>query len=123
MKVLLVEDHELNRDMLARRLVRRGFEVVVAVDGEEGVRLARAEAPAVILMDLSLPGIDGYEAARQLRADPDTAHIPVIALTAHAFDRDRMAALAAGFDDFDIKPIDLDRLVGKLTTHGTGRRR
>jgi CheY-like chemotaxis protein len=113
-RILLVEDNEMNRDMLSRRLERRGFEVIVAVDGEDGVARAKAEAPDVILMDLSLPGIDGWEATRQLKADDGTRRIPVLALTAHAMAGDRERALAAGCDDFDTKPVDLPRLVSKL---------
>ena len=113
-KILLVEDNEMNRDMLSRRLQRRGYEVVTAVDGESGLALTRSDAPALVLMDMSLPGIDGWEATRQLKADPATRAIPVIALTAHAMAGDREKALAAGCDDFDIKPIDLDRLLGKI---------
>ena len=113
-KILLVEDNEMNRDMLSRRLQRRGYEVVTAVDGESGLALTRTETPALILMDMSLPGVDGWEATRQLKADPATRAIPVIALTAHAMAGDREKALAAGCDDFDIKPIDLDRLLGKI---------
>ena len=113
-KILLVEDNEMNRDMLSRRLQRRGYEVLTAVDGESGLALTRSDAPALILMDMSLPGIDGWEATRQLKADPATRAIPVIALTAHAMAGDREQALAAGCDDFDIKPIDLDRLLGKI---------
>ena len=115
-KILLVEDNEMNRDMLSRRLQRRGYEVVTAVDGESGLALTRTEAPALVLMDMSLPGVDGWEATRQLKADPATRAIPVIALTAHAMAGDREKALAAGCDDFDIKPIDLDRLLGKIET-------
>ena len=113
-KILLVEDNEMNRDMLSRRLARRGYEVVVAVDGREGVAKARAEAPALILMDMSLPVLDGWEATRELRADPATRAIPIIALTAHAMAGDREKALAAGCDDFDTKPIELERLLGKI---------
>ena len=113
-KILLVEDNEMNRDMLSRRLERRGYEVVIAVDGQQGVDLALSNRPDLILMDMSLPGIDGWEATRQLKADPATRAIPVIALTAHAMAGDREQALAAGCDDFDIKPIDLDRLLGKI---------
>jgi len=113
-KILLVEDNEMNRDMLSRRLVKRGYEVVVAVDGQEGVARARAEAPALILMDMSLPVLDGWEATRELRADPATRSIPVIALTAHAMAGDRERALAVGCDDFDTKPIELERLLGKI---------
>lgn len=113
-KVLLVEDNEMNRDMLSRRLLRKGFEVVMAEDGAAGVARALSEAPAVILMDMSLPVLDGWEATRRLKADPATAHIPVIALTAHAMSEDRDKAMAAGCDDYDTKPIDLDRLLGKI---------
>jgi CheY-like chemotaxis protein len=113
-KILLIEDNEMNRDMLSRRLVKRGYEVVVAVDGQEGVEKARSEAPALVLMDMSLPVLDGWEATRSLRADPATRAIPVIALTAHAMAGDREKALAAGCDDFDTKPIELERLLGKI---------
>jgi len=113
-KILLVEDNEMNRDMLSRRLQRRGYEVLTAVDGESGLAMTRSETPALVLMDMSLPGIDGWEATRQLKADSATQGIPIIALTAHAMAGDREKALAAGCDDFDIKPIDLDRLLGKI---------
>ena len=113
-KILLVEDNEMNRDMLSRRLQRRGHEVVVAVDGEQGVAMARAESPALVLMDMSLPGIDGWEATRQLKADAATRGMPVIALTAHAMAGDREKCLAAGCDDFDTKPVDFERLLGKI---------
>jgi CheY-like chemotaxis protein len=113
-KILLVEDNEMNRDMLSRRLERRGYEVVVAVDGEEGVARARAELPDLVLMDMSLPVLDGWEATRQLKAAPETKPIPVVALTAHAMAGDREKALEAGCDDFDTKPIDLPRLLGKI---------
>jgi CheY-like chemotaxis protein len=113
-KILLVEDNEMNRDMLSRRLLRKGFDVVMAEDGAVGVARAFSEAPAVILMDMSLPVIDGWEATRRLKADPATAHIPVIALTAHAMSEDRDKAMAAGCDDYDTKPIDLERLLGKI---------
>jgi CheY-like chemotaxis protein len=113
-KILLVEDNEMNRDMLSRRLQHRGYEVLTAVDGESGLALTQSNAPALVLMDMSLPGIDGWEATRRLKADPATRAIPVIALTAHAMAGDREQALAAGCDDFDIKPIDLDRLLGKI---------
>ena len=113
-KILLVEDNEMNRDMLSRRLQRRGYEVVTAVDGESGLAMTKAEIPALVLMDMSLPGLDGWEATRQIKADPATRAIPVIALTAHAMAGDREKALAVGCDDFDIKPIDLDRLLGKI---------
>jgi len=110
----LVEDNEMNRDMLSRRLKRKGYEVVTAVDGEEGVAMARSEAPDLILMDLSLPVLDGWEATRQLKAAPETRSIPVIALTAHAMAGDREKALEAGCDDYDIKPVELPRLLAKM---------
>jgi two-component system, cell cycle response regulator DivK len=113
-KILLVEDNEMNRDMLSRRLVRRGYEVVIALDGEQGLAMARSEAPALILMDMSLPGIDGWEATRQLKAAPETQKIPVIALTAHAMAGDREKAVAVGCDDFDTKPVELTRLLEKI---------
>jgi two-component system, cell cycle response regulator DivK len=113
-KILLVEDNEMNRDMLSRRLERRGYDVIVAVDGEEGVVRAKADAPDLVVMDLSLPGIDGWEATRQLKAAEETRAIPVLALTAHAMAGDRDKALAAGCDDFDTKPVDLPRLVAKV---------
>ncbi len=114
MKILLVEDNEMNRDMLSRRLARKGFSVVVAVDGAEGVAMASSEAPDVILMDMSLPVIDGWDATRRIKANPATSGIPVIALTAHAMTIDREKALDAGCDDFDTKPVDLDRLLQKI---------
>lgn len=113
-KILLVEDNEMNRDMLSRRLERKGYQVVVAVDGEEGMAKARAEAPDLILMDMSLPVVDGWEATRQLKAAPETRAIPIIALTAHAMEGDREQALAAGADDYDTKPIELPRLLEKI---------
>jgi CheY-like chemotaxis protein len=113
-KLLLVEDNEMNRDMLSRRLARRGYQVVIAEDGEAGIRLAASEAPALILMDLSLPGLDGWEAVRRIKADAATRGIPVIALTAHAMAGDRERALDAGCDDFDTKPVELERLLGKI---------
>ena len=113
-RILLVEDNEMNRDMLSRRLERRGYEVIVAVDGEEGVARAKVEAPDLVLMDLSLPGIDGWEATRQIKAADETRSIPVLALTAHAMAGDREKALEAGCDDFDTKPVDLPRLVDKI---------
>jgi two-component system cell cycle response regulator DivK len=113
-RILLVEDNEMNRDMLSRRLQKRGYEVVIAEDGEQGVRLARSEAPALVLMDMSLPVLDGWEATRQLKADPATRSIPVIALTAHAMAGDRERALEAGADDFDTKPVELTRLLEKI---------
>ena len=116
MKILLVEDNEMNRDMLSRRLERKGYEVVIAVNGQEGVDLVSSTRLDLILMDLSLPIIDGWEATRRIKADPATASIPVIALTAHAMAEDRVKAMAAGCDDFDIKPVDLPRLLKKIDT-------
>jgi CheY-like chemotaxis protein len=113
-KILLVEDNEMNRDMLSRRLGRKGFEVVIATDGAQGVEMARSEAPDLILMDMSLPVLDGWEATRRLKADAELARIPVIALTAHAMAGDREKALEAGCDDYDTKPIELPRLLGKI---------
>jgi two-component system, cell cycle response regulator DivK len=113
-RILLVEDNAENRDMLSRRLLRRGFEIDFAVDGEEAVASARASRPDLILMDLSLPVIDGWEATRILKQDGTTAHIPIIALTAHAMSGDREKALQAGADDYDTKPVDLERLLAKI---------
>jgi CheY-like chemotaxis protein len=113
-RILLVEDNEMNRDMLSRRLARKGFEVEMAVDGRIGVEMGRAGKYDLILMDMSLPGIDGWEATRQLRAAPETATVPIIALTAHAMAGDRDKALEAGCNDYDTKPIELDRLLGKM---------
>ena len=113
-KILLVEDNELNRDMLSRRLVRVGHQVSIAIDGREGLAKARDERPEIILMDISLPEIDGWEATRQLRADVSTASIPVIALTAHAMESDRVNSMSAGCDDYDTKPVELQRLLGKI---------
>jgi CheY-like chemotaxis protein len=113
-KILLVEDNEMNRDMLSRRLLRNGFDVIMAVNGQEGIDLATSQTPDLILMDMSLPVLDGWDATRQLKANPATAGIPVIALTAHAMESDREKALAAGCDDFDTKPIELPRLLGKM---------
>ena len=113
-KILLVEDNEMNRDMLTRRLERKGFEVVIAIDGQAGVDMASSSNPDIILMDLSLPVMDGWEATRQIKADSATQSIPIIALTAHAMARDEQKALAAGCDDYDTKPIDLKRLLGKI---------
>jgi CheY-like chemotaxis protein len=113
-KILLVEDNELNRDMLSRRLARRGFEVLIAVNGQLGVDMTRDHRPDLVLMDMSLPVIDGWEATRQLKADPETAVIPIIALTAHAMAADRERAMEAGCDDDDSKPVDLTRLLGKI---------
>jgi two-component system, cell cycle response regulator DivK len=114
MKILLVEDNEMNRDMLSRRLVRKGFEVVMAVDGGQAVSMAESEHPDLILMDMSLPVIDGWEATRRVKAAEATAHIPVIALTAHAMSGDREKALEAGCDDYDTKPIEMPRLLEKI---------
>jgi CheY-like chemotaxis protein len=115
-KILLVEDNEMNRDMLSRRLERKGYDVAIAVDGGQGVSMARAETPDLILMDMSLPVLDGWEATRQLKATPDTAGIPIIALTAHAMSGDREKALQAGCDDYDTKPIEFPRLLEKMQT-------
>ena len=115
-KILIVEDNELNRDMLSRRLKRRGFEIVVAVDGQEGVDLAGSEKPDLILMDMSLPVLDGWEATKLIKADDSTKAIPVIALTAHAMAGDREKALSAGCNDYDTKPIELPRLLAKIET-------
>ena len=114
-RILLVEDNEMNRDMLSRRLIRRGYEVTLAVDGAEGVARAKADSPDLILMDMSLPVMDGWDASRALKGDPVTARIPVIALTAHAMAADEQRAREAGCDDFDTKPVELDRLLGKIT--------
>ena len=113
-KILLVEDNELNRDMLSRRLIRSGFEVIIAVDGQEGVAMASTEAPDLILMDISLPVIDGWEATRRIKGDEGTKAIPIIALTAHAMTQDREQAFAVGCDDFDTKPVELPRLLSKI---------
>ncbi|KIC15189.1 response regulator [Leisingera sp. ANG-Vp] len=113
-KVLLVEDNEMNRDMLSRRLARKGFHVIAATDGLEGVSMAGSETPDIILMDMSLPEIDGWEATRRIKAEPGTASIPVIALTAHAMASDREKALEAGCDDFDTKPVEFSRLLEKM---------
>ena len=113
-KVLIVEDNEMNRDMLSRRLQRKGFDVEIAVDGQEGVDMAASGSPDVVLMDMSLPVIDGWEATRRLKADAATKSIPVIALTAHAMEGDREKALEAGCDDYDTKPINFKRLLEKI---------
>ena len=113
-KILLVEDNEMNRDMLSRRLIRRGYEVVIATDGQQGVDLAGSAAPDLILMDMSLPVIDGWEATRRIRANDATRRIPVIALTAHAMAGDREKAIEAGCDDYDTKPVEISRLLGKM---------
>ena len=113
-KLLLVEDNEMNRDMLSRRLERRGYQVVMATDGAKALEMAHSEAPDLILMDLSLPVMDGWEATRQLKAADDTKAIPVIALTAHAMSGDREKAIEAGADDYDSKPIEFPRLLSKI---------
>ena len=113
-KILLVEDNEMNRDMLSRRLERKGYQVVLAMDGLEGVEAALAQAPDLVLMDMSLPVLDGWEATRRLKAASATRHIPVIALTAHAMSSDRGKALEAGCDDYDTKPVELTRLLAKI---------
>jgi CheY-like chemotaxis protein len=112
--ILIVEDNEMNRDMLSRRLMRNGYQVLIAVDGETGIEMARTTAPDLILMDMSLPVMDGWEATRRLKSDETLKHIPVIALTAHAMANDRDKALAAGCDDYDTKPIELPRLLAKM---------
>ena len=113
-RILYIEDNEDNVYMLARRLRRKGYEVVVASDGEKGVEMARADAPSLILMDLSLPVLDGWAATRELKAAPETRHVPVIALSAHAMEGDRESALAAGCDDYDTKPVEFERLMAKI---------
>lgn len=113
-KILLVEDNEMNRDMLSRRLEKRGYTVVLAVDGAAGIAQAKAEKPDLILMDMSLPVIDGWEATKQIRADAEIAATPIIALTAHAMSSDREKCLQAGCDDFDTKPVELPRLLSKI---------
>jgi two-component system cell cycle response regulator DivK len=114
-RILLVEDNEMNRDMLSRRLVRNGHEVTIAIDGQQGVDMALSVRPDIILMDMSLPVIDGWEATRQVRANDATRKIPVIALTAHAMSGDREKAIEAGCDDYDTKPVEITRLLGKIT--------
>lgn len=113
-RILLVEDNEMNRDMLSRRLIRKGFDVLLAVDGGEGVAMAKSQQPDLILMDMSLPVLDGWEATRAIRAEASTQAIPIIALTAHAMDGERAKALEAGCNDFDTKPVDLPRLLEKI---------
>jgi CheY-like chemotaxis protein len=120
-KILLVEDNEMNRDMLSRRLERRGFEVCMAVDGREGLAKAVAEQPDLILLDMSLPVMDGWEAARLLKQRPATAAIPIIALTAHAMSGDRERALEVGCNDYDVKPIEFERLLGKIRAQLSGK--
>ena len=113
-RILLVEDNDMNRDMLSRRLQRRGYEVVMALDGEQGIAMATSEHPDLILMDISLPVIDGWEAARSIKASPETQNIPIIALTAHAMPGDREKCLDAGCDDYDTKPVNFQRLLEKI---------
>lgn len=113
-KLLLVEDNEMNRDMLARRLEKRGFQLIIATDGLIGIEMARKELPDLILMDMSLPGLDGWQASRQLKSDNATARIPIIALTAHAMAEDREKAMAAGCDEYETKPVELTSLLGKI---------
>ena len=115
-KILLVEDNEMNRDMLSRRLARAGYEVVIAEDGAQGVAMAMSSSPDLILMDMSLPVLDGWKATRRIKATPELRKIPIIALTAHAMATDRDKALKAGCDDYDTKPIELERLLGKIRT-------
>ena len=113
-KILLVEDNEMNRDMLSRRLIRRGFQVVFAMDGQQGIDFARSERPDIILMDMGLPVVDGWEATRRVKADEATRSVPVIGLTAHAMSGDREKTIEAGCDDYDTKPVEFDRLIGKI---------
>jgi CheY-like chemotaxis protein len=117
-KVLIVEDNEMNRDMLSRRLERRGFAVVIAIDGAQGVAMSKTELPDIVLMDMSLPVMNGWEATRAIKADPTTRHMPVIALTAHSMPGDREKAMAAGCDDYDTKPVELPRLLEKMAALG-----
>ncbi len=121
-KILLVEDNEMNRDMLSRRLAKRGYAVVMAVDGAEGLTMARSESPDLVLMDMGLPVMDGWTATRHIKADPATARIPVVALTAETMEGDREKCLAAGCDDYDTKPVDLERLIGKMESLLAGSR-
>jgi two-component system, cell cycle response regulator DivK len=113
-KILLVEDNEMNRDMLSRRLIRRGFQVVFAMDGQQGIDVARSEQPDIILMDMGLPVVDGWEATRRVKADAATRSVPVIGLTAHAMSGDREKTIEAGCDDYDTKPVEFDRLIRKI---------
>ena len=115
-RILLVEDNEMNRDMLSRRLIRRGYDVVIATNGQEGLDLAASSSPDLILMDMNLPTIDGWEATRRLKSSRSTAAIPIIALTAHAMSGDREQALGVGCDDYDAKPIEFERLLEKIAT-------
>lgn len=114
MKILLVEDNEMNRDMLSRRLIRRGFEVIIAVDGLEGVEMSKSKSPDLILMDMSLPVLDGWQAAKKIKDNSQTGHIPIIAMTAHAMAGDREKCIAVGCDDYDTKPVELPRLLDKI---------
>ena len=116
MKILIVEDNEMNRDMLSRRLIKKGFEIIIAVDGEEGVKKTLSEKPDLILMDMSLPVMDGWDATKKLKSNSETSKIPIIALTAHAMAQDKDKALAAGCDEYDTKPIDLNRLLSKISS-------
>ena len=116
MKILIVEDNEMNRDMLSRRLLKKGFEIILAVDGAEGVEKTINEKPDLVLMDMSLPVMNGWEATKNLKANNETAKIPIIALTAHAMAQDKEKALAAGCDEYDTKPIDLNRLLSKISS-------
>jgi CheY-like chemotaxis protein len=120
--ILLVEDNDANRDMLSRRLIRRGFDVTMAVDGRSGFDAACLRVPDLVIMDMNLPDIDGWETTRMLKAEPRTAHVPVIALTAHAMISDRQRAFEAGCDDYDTKPVDMARLVGKIDALLAGAR-
>ncbi len=113
-RIIIIEDNEMNRDMLSRRLGRRGYEIVIAIDGREGIEKTRMEHPDLVLMDMNLPNVDGWEATRQLKADIETRNIPIIALTAHAMNGDRERSLSAGCDDYDSKPLDLPRLLQKM---------
>lgn len=113
-KILLVEDNEMNRDMLSRRLERKGFIIILAADGDEGISMARKELPDLILMDMSLPGTDGWQASKILKSDPDTRTIPILGLSAHAMEEERQKAFRSGCDDYDTKPVDMDRLLGKI---------
>ena len=115
-KVLLVEDNEMNRDMLSRRLIKRGYTVLMAIDGQQGIDMALSEKPDIILLDMSLPVVDGWEAAKQIKANDASNGVPLIALTAHAMAADRERAMSAGCDDFDTKPVELPRLLGKMET-------
>ena len=118
-KILYVEDNEMNRDMLSRRLSRRGHEVLLAFDGQAGLDMMKSESPEIVLMDMGLPVLDGWEATTQAKADPEINMIPIIALTAHALESDKQKALECGADDFDTKPVDFKRLLGVNTRHNT----